>query len=331
MGGFRGQSEFTIKKYSKKMKILVTGAAGFIGSHMAERLHKEGNQVIGVDNFSDYYDVSLKKRNAEILEGKGIQIQEIDLREMGRYEKLPSDFDFIIHFAAQPGISSSSTFEEYLTNNIIATQNLLIFARKNKGLQHFFNIATSSIYGIEATFSETEVPKPASWYGVTKLAAEQLVLAESRASRLNSSSLRLYSVYGPRERPEKLYTKLIACAFKNEVFTLFEGSEKHLRSFTFVGDIVEGIFKAVQKHEELNGEIINLGTETEHTTQQGIDYIEELLGKKIGIKIIPERPGDQLRTLANIDKARNFLGYNPSTSLKEGLKLQIDWYKTEFL
>ena len=313
------------------MKVLVTGAAGFIGSHMAERLQKEGHQVTGVDNFSDYYDVSLKKRNAEVLAGKGIQILKTDLREMSGYENLPLDLDLIIHFAAQPGISSSSTFEEYLTNNIIATENLLIFAKRNKNLKHFFNIGTSSIYGLEATFPETEVPKPASWYGVTKLAAEQLVLAESRANRLKASSLRLYSVYGPRERPEKLYTKLIACAFKNEVFTLFEGSEKHLRSFTFVGDIVDGIFRAVQKHGELNGEIINLGTEEEHTTQQGIAYVEELLGLKIGMEIIPERPGDQLRTLANIDKAKKLLGYNPSTTLKEGLKLQIDWYKTEFL
>lgn len=313
------------------MKILVTGAAGFIGSHMSERLQKEGHTVIGIDNYSDYYNVSLKKRNAEVLVGKGIKIHEMDLCEVGMYENLPSDFDFIIHFAAQPGISSSCTFEEYLTNNVIATQNLLIFAKKNKNLQHFFNIATSSIYGLEATFPETEVPKPASWYGVTKLAAEQLVLAESRANRLNASSLRLYSVYGPRERPEKLYTKLIACAFKDEVFTLFEGSEKHLRSFTFVGDIVDGIFKAVQQHAQLNGEIINLGTETEHTTQQGLDYIEDLLGLKIKMKIIPERPGDQLRTLANIDKAKNLLGYNPCTSLREGLKLQIDWYTSEFL
>jgi len=310
---------------------LVTGAAGFIGSHMAERLQKEGHQVSGIDNFSDYYDVSLKKRNAEVLIEKGVMIHEMDLREMSGYENLPLDFDLIIHFAAQPGISSSSTFEEYLTNNIIATQNLLVFAKRNKNLKHFFNIGTSSIYGLEATFPETEVPKPASWYGVTKLAAEQLVLAESSANRLKASSLRLYSVYGPRERPEKLYTKLIACAFNNEVFTLFEGSEKHLRSFTFVGDIIDGIFKAVQKHEELNGEIINLGTEEEHTTQQGITYVEELLGLKIGMEIIPERPGDQLRTLANIDKAKKLLGYNPSTSLKEGLKLQIDWYKTEFL
>jgi nucleoside-diphosphate-sugar epimerase len=313
------------------MKILVTGAAGFIGSHMSERLQNEGHQVIGIDNFSNYYDVSLKKRNAEALKRKGIKVIEMDLREWEMFENLPSDFELIIHFAAQPGISSSSTFEEYLTNNIIATQNLLLFAHKNKNLKHFFNIATSSIYGLEATFPETEVPKPASWYGVTKLAAEQLVLAESRANRLKSSSLRLYSVYGPRERPEKLYTKLIACAFENEVFTLFKGSEKHLRSFTFVGDIIDGIFKAVQKHEELNGEIINLGTEEEHTTQQGIDYVEELLGIKIKMKIIPERPGDQMRTLANIDKARNLLGYNPSTSLMEGLKLQIDWYKAEFL
>ncbi len=313
------------------MKILVTGAAGFIGSHMAERLKEEGHQVLGIDNFSDYYPLATKRRNAEVLAEKGIPILRMDLRESSGYENLALDFELIIHFAAQPGISSSSTFEDYLTNNILATQNLLLFANLNKNLQHFFNIATSSIYGLEATCAETQEPKPASWYGVTKLAAEQLVLAQSRANLLKASSLRLYSVYGPRERPEKLYTKLIACAYKNEVFTLFKGSEKHLRSFTYVGDIVDGILKAIQNREALNGEIINLGSETENSTQQGIAYVEELLGLKIGMEIIAERPGDQLRTLANIDKARKLLGYNPATSLKEGLKLQIEWYKTEFL
>ncbi|MCF4102093.1 NAD-dependent epimerase/dehydratase family protein [Gillisia sp. M10.2A] len=313
------------------MKVLITGAAGFIGSHTAEKLHDNGYEVTGVDNFSDYYDVSLKNLNATALAKKGISIHKLDLRNALALEALDQDFDFIIHFAAQPGISATSTFEEYLTNNVIATQNLLEFAHKNSGLKHFFNIATSSIYGLEATFPEDVAPQPASHYGVTKLAAEQLVLAEARTNKLKASSLRLYSVYGPRERPEKLYTKLIACAFKNESFPLFEGSEKHLRSFTYVGDIVNGILQALLVHEKLNGEIINLGTEEEHTTQQGIDLVEELLDQKIAIDVTEKRSGDQWRTLANIDKARRLLNYNPSTTLKEGLKQQIDWYKENFL
>ncbi len=214
---------------------------------------------------------------------------------------------------------------------MIATQNLLEFAHRNKNLKHFFNIGTSSIYGLEATFPETVAPKPASWYGVTKLAGEQLVLAESRGKKLKSSSLRLYSVYGPRERPEKLYTKLIACAFNDEAFPIYEGSEKHLRSFTYVGDIVDGIYKALQKHEKMDGEIVNLGAEDENKTEEGIQLVEELLGKRIKLETVPRRPGDQFRTLANIQKARKLLGYQPKTSLREGLEQQIAWYKENFL
>ena len=313
------------------MKVLVTGAAGFIGSHAAERLQQEGLDVTGVDNFSDYYDVSLKERNAEVLRKKGISVLKVDLRNTSEYDILASDFDFIIHFAAQPGISASSSFEDYFSNNVIATQNLLEFAKNNLRLKHFFNIATSSIYGLEATFPETIAPKPASWYGVSKLAGEQLVLAESRSGKLKSSSLRLFSVYGPRERPEKLYTKLIDCAFTEKEFPVFEGSKKHLRSFTYVGDIVDGIFKAVQHYEKLDGEIINLGAEDEHKTGEGIELVEELLGKKIKLKEVPRRAGDQYRTLANIQKAKKVLGYDPKTTLREGLQMQIDWYRENFL
>ena len=313
------------------MKVLVTGAAGFIGSHAAEALTKEGYQVVGLDNFSDYYDVKLKCLNEDILRKSNIDIVKADIRSSQDLKQLDLDFDFIIHFAAQPGISSTSTFEQYLENNVIGTQNLIDFAHRNKKLKHFLNISTSSVYGLEATFPEDAAAQPASFYGVTKLAAEQLVLAESRAKRLNSSSLRLYSVYGPRERPEKLYTKLIACAFNNEKFPLFSGSEKHLRSFTYVGDILEGLLSAIKKHHEINGEIINLGTEAEYTTQEGIDYVEELLGKKIELEIKPRRKGDQWHTRANIDKAKKILDYYPKTTLKDGLQLQINWYKANFL
>lgn len=313
------------------MKVLVTGAAGFIGSHAAERLQQGGYEVTGVDNFSDYYDVSLKELNAEALRKKGIEVIKMDLRNTAEYELLSRDFEFILHFSAQPGISSESTFDEYFSNNVIATQNLLEFTQKNQSLKHFFNISTSSVYGLEATFPETVAPKPASWYGVSKLAAEQLVLALSRSNKMKTSSLRLFSVYGPRERPEKLYTKLIACGLNNKAFPIFEGSEKHLRSFTYVGDIVDGIFKAVQQHELLNGEIINLGAEDEHKTQEGIRMVEEILGKRIDLKITPKRQGDQSRTLANIQKAKKMLGYEPKTSLKDGLRLQVEWYKENFL
>lgn len=314
----------------KIMKILVTGAAGFIGSHTSERLKKLGHEVIGVDSFSPYYEISLKKLNAKALSEKNIEILKIDLRDADLAEKLPNDLDYIFHFAAHPGISSTSTFEDYFSNNILATQRLLEFAEKLSKKPFFVNIATSSIYGLEATFPESVPPKPASWYGITKLAAEQLVLAKSRENKLKGTSLRLFSVYGPRERPDKLYTRLIDCGLNNKAFPLFEGSEKHLRSFTYVQDVVDGIVSVIGKETVSDGEIFNLGTETESTTAQGIATVEEILQKKIETKKNPPRAGDQSRTKANIDKARKLLGYNPQTTLKEGLLAQTDWFKNNF-
>lgn len=313
------------------MNILVTGAAGFIGSHTAERLQSLGHNVFGVDNFSDYYDVHLKKLNAKAIENKGVKVLTLDLRTSNLIEELPNNIDYIFHFSAQPGISSTSTFEDYFSNNIIATKNLIDYALQLPSFKLFVNIGTSSIYGLEATFPEDVAPKPASFYGVTKLAAEQLVLQKSREKQMKSCSLRLYSVIGPRERPEKMYTKLIDLGLKGESFPLFEGSDKHLRSFTYVGDIVDGVVSVLGKESIVDGEIINLGTEVEHTTQEGIEAVEEVLGKSIKINIIPKRAGDQLRTKANIDKAKKLLGYNPQTTLLESVKQQVDWYKANFL
>lgn len=312
------------------MKILVTGAAGFIGSHTAERLQSLGHVVIGLDNFNPYYSVPLKQLNAKSLTDKGISIIKQDLRTEDLYKLLPLDVDYIFHFAAQPGISSTSTFEDYFSNNIIATKNLIDYALECKHLKLFVNIGTSSIYGLEATFPEDFAPEPASHYGVTKLAAEQLVLQKSREEKFKSCSLRLYSVIGPRERPEKMYTKLIDLGLKDEAFPLFEGSDSHLRSFTYVGDIVDGVVSVIGKEEIVDGEIFNLGTEVEHTTKEGIEAVEKVLGKAIKLNVIAKRTGDQLRTKANIDKARKLLNYNPKTTLLEGVKAQVQWYKENF-
>jgi len=313
------------------MKILVTGVAGFIGSHTAERLQTLGHEVIGVDNFNAYYDVKLKELNAAAIEKKGVKVIRLDLQSTDLDKHLPTDIDYIFHYSAQPGISSTSTFEDYFSNNFIVTKNLIDYALACTNLKLFVNIGTSSIYGLQATFTEDVAPKPASFYGVTKLAAEQLALQKSREKQLKSCSLRLYSVIGPRERPEKMYTKLIACAFNDTIFPLYEGSAKHLRSFTYVGDIVDGVVSVIDKEDIVDGEIFNLGTEVEHTTQDGIDAVEEVLGKTIKINVIPKRAGDQLRTKANIDKARSVLGYNPQTTLLEAVKKQVDWYRANFL
>ena len=313
------------------MKILVTGAVGFIGSHTAERLHGLGHEVIGLDNFNDYYSLELKKLNAKVLTEKGIAIIKQDLRDANLAEVLPTDVDYIFHFAAQPGISQTSTFEDYFSNNILATKNLIDFAETCINLKLFVNIGTSSIYGLEATFTEDMAPKPASFYGVTKLAAEQLVLQKSREQLFKTCSLRLYSVIGPRERPEKMYTKLIELGLKGQAFPLFEGSDSHLRSFTYVGDIVDGIVSVMGNETKVDGEIINLGTEVEHTTKEGIETVEQVLGLSIALNVIPKRPGDQWRTKANIDKARRLLGYNPQTTLLQAVEQQVKWFKENFV
>ncbi|MDX1462183.1 MAG: GDP-mannose 4,6-dehydratase [Marinirhabdus sp.] len=313
------------------MKILVTGAAGFIGSHTAERLLSLGHELIAIDNFSAYYDISLKKRNANELAQKGVAVQKIDLRSDDLSEIITNSLDAIFHFAAQPGISANSTFESYVSNNILATQRMLDAIEPLANKPFFVNIATSSVYGLHATLREDEAPLPASWYGVTKLAAEQLVLAYARRGLLQATSLRLYSVYGPRERPDKLYTRLIDCGLNNKPFPLYEGSEKHLRSFTYVQDIVDGIVSVLNHQEVCNTEIFNLGTEEENTTATGIKTVEKLLKTSIELENKPVRPGDQSRTKANIDKARKLLHYNPTTSLKGGLEAQITWFQENFM
>jgi nucleoside-diphosphate-sugar epimerase len=313
------------------MNILVTGVAGFIGSHTAERLSEAGHNVIGVDNFNDYYSLELKQLNSKSLVDKGVKIIKKELRDENLSDVLPNDIEYIFHFAAQPGISASSTFEDYFTNNVLATKNLIDYALQCKNLKLFINIGTSSIYGLEATFPEDVAVKPASHYGVTKLAAEQLVLQKSRELQMKACSLRLYSVIGPRERPEKMYTKLIACGLDDKAFPLYEGSDKHLRSFTYVGDIVDGVVSVIGNEAKVDGEVINLGTEVEHTTQEGIEAVEKVLGKSIKINVVPKRAGDQSRTKANIDKARRLLNYNPQTTLLESVTHQVNWYKENFL
>ena len=311
------------------MKVIVTGAAGFIGSHTAERLHALGHEVIGLDNFSDYYDPALKARNARDLEGLGIAVHRFDLRTDDLSNLFSADLDAVFHFAAQPGIAASSTFEHYYSNNVWATQRLLEHLQTLDARPFFINIATSSIYGLYATMTEDQAPEPASWYGVTKLAAEQLVLAQVRRGLLRGTSLRLYSVYGPRERPDKLYTRLIDCGLNGKSFPLFEGSLEHLRSFTYVSDIVDGVVAVLDRQQASNGEVFNLGTEAENSTATGIRVVEQLLDKTIDKQLMPPRDGDQSRTCANIDKARRILDYDPKTTLEEGIQKQIDWFKAQ--
>jgi UDP-glucuronate 4-epimerase len=310
------------------MNILVTGAAGFIGSHLAERLIELGHNVRGLDCFTDYYARPLKELNAKQVQEKGVEFLHLDLAE-DDLSPAVQDVEFIYHLAAQPGISATTAFETYVRNNITATYRLLQAARQSPALKGFVNISTSSVYGADATGDETTECKPTSYYGVTKLAAEQLVLAHARDQMFPACSLRLFSVYGPRERPEKLYPKLIRCILEDREFPLYEGSENHMRSYTYVGDIVDGLVAVLQNWDKCIGEIFNIGTDVSITTAEGIRTVEEIIGRPARIAHKPRRAGDQLKTHANIEKARRLLGYNPITTAREGLAREVAWYERD--
>ncbi len=308
------------------MKILVTGIAGAIGSHVAERLLDLGHQVVGIDALTSYYSPEIKRINVKDVKKKGAEIYFKDLAR-DNVSSLIKAAEIVFHFAAQPGISAGTPFEDYLNNNIVATQKLLEATKDNKNLKAFIFISTSSVYGIRAKGSEKTEPKPTSYYGVTKLAAEQLALSYYRDKSVPIVCLRLFSVYGERERPEKLFYKLTKAILENKEFPLYAGSEYHVRSYTYVGDIVDGCLLVLENLNKCIGEIFNLGNDKTNTTGEGIKIIEKILGKKAKFKIIPKRAGDQVETSANIKKARKIFGYNPSVSLEEGLANQVKWYK----
>jgi len=312
------------------MVVLVTGGAGFIGSHLAERLASIGHDVRVLDALTDTYSPELKALNVQGLHDRGINFRKLDLAAADLHDAV-RDVEFIFHLAGQPGISAALPFEMFARNNIFATSRLLDAVRGSRMLRGFINISTSSVCGIDASGDETTTPAPASSYGVSKLAAEQLVLARTRDEGMPACSLRLFSVYGPRERPEKLYARLIGSLIEDREFPLFGGSAEHVRSYTYVGDIVDGMIAVMNQFDRCNGEILNLGTEDAISTAQAIRIAESLIGKRARIATQPKRAGEQLRTRANIGKARRLLGYSPRVSLKDGLAQQIAWYRTHIL
>jgi nucleoside-diphosphate-sugar epimerase len=312
------------------MNILVTGAAGFIGSHLAERLADLGHSVRGLDCFTDYYSLALKELNAEQVHESGVEFLRLDLAEDDLTAAVRG-IDFVYHAAAQPGISATTPLETYLRNNVTATYRLLEALRTVPSFQGLINISTSSVYGADASGDETTEPRPTSYYGVTKLAAEQLALAYTRDRGLPACSLRLFSVYGPRERPDKLYSKLIRCILEDEPFPLYEGSEHHRRSYTYVSDALDGLVAALRNFDASVGEIFNIGTDVTHTTGEAIETVQRVIGKQATIETASPRPGDQLKTHADIAKARRLLNYDPTTPLREGVEEMVKWYRRHIL
>lgn len=305
-----------------RQTIVVTGAAGFIGSHLAQGLARAGQRVIGVDRFSPFYSVELKQDNAARLAQIGVPVLAIDLVDSDLTPVL-AEADAVVHLAAQPGLADGFGFEPYLRDNIVATQRLVDAAQRAPRLQAFVYASTSSVYGAYAAGDEHTVPAPVSHYGVTKLAAEQLVLAAQRAHGLPASVFRLFSVFGPRERPEKLFPRLIRALLDGTPFTLHRGSGQHRRSFTYVDDVVMGLTLALDRHAACLGEIFNLGNPTSVSTAEVIAIAERLLGRELIIREVPARPGDQHQTQADIAKIRRVLGFTPHTSMEEGLSRMV--------
>ena len=312
------------------MKVLVTGAAGFVGSHLCETLSADGHEVVGVDCFDEYYSARLKQRTAAELRETGVRMIPCDLAT-DELPRLIPETAAVFHLAAQPGISAAVGMPVYVRNNIVATHALLETCSNWRQPPLFIYASTSSVYGKRATSPETAAPEPTSYYGVTKLAAEQLALAYCREGRLPVCAVRLYSVYGPRERPDKLFTKLITSLFMKQDFPLHEGSREHRRSFTYVGDAVAGLVSVFAQRSRSVGEIFNIGSDIERTTGDVIDTVERIVGRKARLRIVPPRPGDQLETRARIEKARELLGYAPRVALVDGLERQVAWCRKNLL
>lgn len=313
------------------MKVLVTGAAGFIGSHLCERLLNLGYEIIAVDRFSDYYSRRRKEKNVEqLLKNSKFALNELDLAGV-ELESLLSGVSMIFHLAAQPGVRASwgSNFEVYIRDNVLATQRLLE-AVKDKKIEKFIYASSSSIYGDSETLptKETTIPLPKSPYGVTKLAAEHLCYLYWRNFGVPTVSLRYFTVFGPRQRPDMAFYRIIASALKGERFSVY-GTGEQSRDFTFVSDAVEATISAAERG--INGRAYNIGGGNRATLSDVIDLVEKITGRKVIVEYKQAQKGDVMHTFADTSLARHDLGYNPCVKLEDGLRAQVEWFLKEEL
>ena len=306
--------------------ILVTGAAGFVGSHLSELLLANGHDVVGIDAFIPYYPRTLKENNlAGLRANPNFTLHELDLRTDDLSQAL-AGVDAVVHLAAQAGLVRSwDEFDSYMTCNIQATQRLLE-AEVAAGVGRHIHGSTSSVYGRFATGDETAAIEPVSPYGITKLAAENLCWAYAEKDGLDVTVLRLYSVYGPRQRPDMGYNIFIRKILADEQIVI-DGDGTDSRSNTFVLDCVDGINRVLAQPEASVGETFNLGGGEEVNVLQVLDILADLTGKTPDTVHGPQRAGDQRRTAADITKARTLLAYDPATSVRDGLAAQLAWQK----
>ncbi|HEY3272483.1 MAG TPA: NAD-dependent epimerase/dehydratase family protein [Methanocella sp.] len=305
------------------MKALVTGCAGFIGSHLTDRLLALGYEVTGIDSFTDYYSRKLKEANiASAMKSERFTMIERDLVTMGTYPKV----DYVFHLAAQAGVRASwgQTFEIYVRNNIEATQKLLEFYKDAKPKKLVF-ASSSSVYGdAKLPMNEESLLKPVSPYGVTKLASENLCYLYWKNYRLPTVSLRYFTVYGPRVRPDMAINKFVRAISAGDEIPVF-GDGSQTRDFTFVSDIVEGNILAATG--DAAGEVLNLGGGNRISVKDLIGHMEEILGRSAKIRYEPAQKGDVLDTLADVYKARLMLGWKPQVPIRKGLEEYIRWWQ----
>jgi nucleoside-diphosphate-sugar epimerase len=307
-------------------RVVVTGAAGFIGSHLCDRLLALGHEVIGIDSFSDYYGRARKKQNLEAARNnEAFTLVELDLVD-GDIARALRGASVVFHLAGQPGVRPSwgDHFDRNVQDNNQATQRVLEALRENP-VERLVFASSSSVYGDAQAFPtrESALPRPVSPYGMTKLAAEHLVFVYMRNFGVPATSLRYFTVYGPRQRPDMAFCRFMEALADDTPIEIY-GDGEQTREFTFVSDAVEGTVKAASA--DVVGQVINLGGGSRVTVNRVLDTLEDVSGKKSRREYLAAAPGDPRHTGASINVARDRLGWEPRVSLREGLAQQWNWF-----
>lgn len=310
------------------MKVLVTGGAGFIGSHLVEKLLAANHDVAILDDFNDFYDPQIKRANISAV-AKEVEVHDVDLRDAGIVSNLfrNQKLDVIAHLAARAGVRPSIQQPKlYYDTNVAGTLHLLEAARTN-GIEKFIFASSSSVYGAakKIPFSEDEhLTQTLNPYAATKIAGEFLCSTYSHLYKLSIVALRYFTVYGPRQRPDLAIHQFTRKIHAGEPIDQF-GDGTTRRDYTYVDDIIQGSMAAL-KYDGPLFDIFNLGESETIQLKDLIAAIEKALGKKAKINQLPEQPGDMPLTCANISKAKKLLGYNPRTKFEEGLPKFVDWF-----
>lgn len=316
----------------KKETILITGVAGFIGSHLAKKFLELNYCVKGIDNLNNYYSPEIKKNNLKpLLKNQNFCFIKKDLIKAD-LDFLLKNVDYIFHIAAYSGVRKSwgNSFKLYLQNNVLVTQMLLEKIKENKNIKKFVFASSSSIYGNTNVFptNENAFLNPISPYGISKLAAEKLCNAYYENYDIPLIAFRYFTVYGPGQRPDMAFHRFIKAILNNEEIIIF-GNGKQTRDFTFIDNIVNANIKAIKT--KIKGKVFNIGSGEKINVNDVIKKLEKIIQKKAKIKYIEKQKGDVENTFADITSAKKLLNYAPINNLDEGLYQEYEWIKNEFI